>query len=298
MTMQGHDLNNIELKPAADFGGSEKKRVGVFEGKKYLFKLPDPIREKNNDLSYMNNQFSEYIGSHIFNLLGIKAQDTILGEKNIDGINKILVGCEVFTTNKKGVGEFSDFLNSVDFDAKNGYKNQSIETFELIVSEKGFDTSKFIEQFNDMIVVDCLLVNQDRHFHNIGFETINDVFVPTKIYDCGSCLCALKSDEALEKLLKDDSLFKSDVYNISPPYFYKGQRLKYHELFNEPSNNLKQAINKIYPKIDINSINKLIDDTPYISDIRKTFYKKAILFNYENIIKKSYFKINYIENKS
>lgn len=66
----------------------------------------------------------------------------------------------------------------------------------------------------------------------------------------------------------NDSLFKSNIFNISPPYFYKGQRLKYHELFNKPSHNIIIAITKIYPKINIDLINQLIDETPYISKIK------------------------------
>lgn len=35
--------------------------------------------EKNKNISYINNAFSEYIGSNIFNIVGFKTQNTILG---------------------------------------------------------------------------------------------------------------------------------------------------------------------------------------------------------------------------
>ena len=34
------------------YKGSEKKKTLVYEGKKYLVKFPDPIREKGKNISY------------------------------------------------------------------------------------------------------------------------------------------------------------------------------------------------------------------------------------------------------
>ena len=61
------------------YGGSEKKKRIIYKNKIYLLKFPDPIRDVGNTLSYMNNQFSEYIGCHIMESLGISAQKTIIG---------------------------------------------------------------------------------------------------------------------------------------------------------------------------------------------------------------------------
>lgn len=38
---------------------------------------------------------------------------------------------------------------------------------------------------------------------------------------------------------------------------YKEQRLMYHELFSDPSDNLKLATNRIYPGINLDLINKI-----------------------------------------
>lgn len=59
-------FNNEKEIPNTFFGGSEQKRAYEIDGKIYMVKFPDPVRQKKNDLSYMNNQFSEYIGCHIF----------------------------------------------------------------------------------------------------------------------------------------------------------------------------------------------------------------------------------------
>ena len=48
------------------YKGSEKKKTLIYNGKRYLVKFPDPLREKNKNISYINNAYSEYIGSKIF----------------------------------------------------------------------------------------------------------------------------------------------------------------------------------------------------------------------------------------
>ena len=52
------DLTN-ETWRSNRFGGSEKKRTLIYEGKTYMVKFPDPVRStKRTMLSYINNQFS------------------------------------------------------------------------------------------------------------------------------------------------------------------------------------------------------------------------------------------------
>ena len=80
-----------------NFRGSEKKKTLIYNSKKYLVKFPDPIREKNKNISYINNAFSEYIGSNVFKITGFKTQNTILGKYEYNGKEKIVCACEDFT---------------------------------------------------------------------------------------------------------------------------------------------------------------------------------------------------------
>lgn len=61
------------------FKGSEKKMTVEYNGKIYLLKFPDPAREKNHDISYINNAISEYVGCKIFQSVGLETQNVILG---------------------------------------------------------------------------------------------------------------------------------------------------------------------------------------------------------------------------
>ena len=82
------------------YKGSEKKKTLIYDNKKYLVKFPDPIREKNRNISYINNAFSEYVGSNIFKLIGFKAQNTVLGKYIYNNKEKIVCGCEDFNDNR------------------------------------------------------------------------------------------------------------------------------------------------------------------------------------------------------
>ena len=82
------------------YKGSEKKKTLILDEKKYLVKFPDPIREKNKNISYINNAFSEYVGSNIFKICGFKVQNTILGKYFYNGNDQIRPG--------KGPGGKSD----------------------------------------------------------------------------------------------------------------------------------------------------------------------------------------------
>ncbi len=42
------------------YKGSEKKKTLIYDNKKYLVKFPDPIMDKNKNISYISNAFSEY----------------------------------------------------------------------------------------------------------------------------------------------------------------------------------------------------------------------------------------------
>ena len=66
------------LERLNNYRGSEKKKTLIYNDKKYLVKFPDPIRGKDKNISYINNTFSEYIGSNIFKLSNFIVQNTIL----------------------------------------------------------------------------------------------------------------------------------------------------------------------------------------------------------------------------
>lgn len=58
------------------YGGANGKKLAIrTPSGVYMLKLPGEARH-NKELSYTNGCISEHIGSSIFNMLGIKAQET------------------------------------------------------------------------------------------------------------------------------------------------------------------------------------------------------------------------------
>lgn len=274
-----------------NYGGSEKKKRIFYNGDKYLLKFPDPVREKNINLSYVNNTLSEYIGCKIFKLLGMNTQEVILGKylekSNLTKKEKIVVACLDFTKNGNLI-EFSSLANSITSTDKHFTTN--IEDIYDIIENLNFNINKnaIIENFWQMFVIDTLIGNTDRHLSNFGLiERDNSIeFAP--IYDCGSSLNPLLSDEDMNSCLKNINLFKDEVYNIHSVFKYKGKRLTYKEFYNQNIKDLNDAVLKIVPKINLEEINKIIDETPFISDIRKTFLKESIKYRKEKILDKIY----------
>lgn len=59
-------------------GANGAKIAVIYDGEQYMLKFP-ALAPKNKELSYANSCISEYIGCHIFNSVGIAAQETLLG---------------------------------------------------------------------------------------------------------------------------------------------------------------------------------------------------------------------------
>lgn len=289
------DVNFTKCKELiCEYGGSEKKKKIEYNNSLYLLKFPDPIREKNLPLSYMNNVFSEYIGCKIFSSIGIPTQEVIIGTYDEESTimqpkKKVVVACKDFTNIGARLVEFSSLANSVtEVDKK--FTTDIIDIYEVI--NKIFcDKDKMISKFWDMFVVDTLIGNVDRHLSNFGFIISNNEIDFAPVYDCGSTLHPLLSDEKMKEILNSETDFKNTVFSIFPIYKYDSKKLTYNEFYLKNIEDLNKALLRIYPKINMDKINLLIDDTPYISDVRKEFLKKSILFRKENILEKAYKKL-------
>ena len=273
-----------------NYKGSEKKKTLVYDNKKYLVKFPDPIREKNKNISYINNAFSEYVGSNIFRLIGFKTQNTILGKYFYNGKEKIVCGCEDFTDNNNILYEFENLALSTNPDKKIGAELEDI--LEVIDESKMIDIVDTKEKFWDMFLIDSIIGNTDRHNGNWGFilnnKTKKITFAP--IYDCGSCLNPMLEDKEIEKL--NEAELKNLAINCYSCIKENGKKINYITYIKSMKNEeCNRAICRMFKKIDINEINRFIDKIQYMSDTRKQFYKKIIKLRYD-IIKEVYENLN------
>ena len=272
------------------YKGSEKKKTLIYDNKKYLVKFPDPIREKNRNISYINNAFSEYVGSNIFKLIGFKAQNTVLGKYIYNNKEKIVCGCEDFNDNNNSLYEFESLVLSTNPDKK--IDTELIDILEVIEDSTMIDAVITKNMFFDMFIVDALIGNTDRHNGNWGFMLNNNTkeisFSP--IYDCGSCLNPMLDDKDI--LVLDENEIKNLAINCYSCIKVDGKKINYISYIRSLGNDdCNDAICRVFPKININEINNFIDDISCMSNIRKEFYKGIIKIRYD-ILKDVYNTLN------
>lgn len=267
------------------FLGSEKKTTVLYRGTVYMLKFPDPIRESKNSLSYMNNQFSEYMGCKVFESCGFDVQQTMLGYyTDKKGQKKIVVGCEDFTQSGAILHEFSKLDNAViEVDAKS---NLSIESVHQIIEQNHLimDKESIKQRFWDMFVVDTLIGNGDRHFDNFGLLSQGEEIRFAPVYDCGSSLGALLSDERMAELLHDPVLLKNQEYNVKSCFYFREKRVFYHEIFRNPPQELQDALRRMIPKIDTKQIALLIKGTEGISHVRREYLITSVEMRFREIL--------------
>lgn len=270
-----------------NYKGSEKKKTLIYNGKKYLVKFPDPVREKNKNISYINNAFSEYIGSNIFKICGFEVQKVILGKYNYNRKEKIVCACEDFTDDENVLYEFENLVLSTNPDKK--IETELSDIMEVIEESKMIDTESTKQKFWDMFIIDSLIGNTDRHNGNWGFlvnkNTGNIAFSP--IYDCGSCLNPMLEDEEIEKISETE--LKNLAINCYSYLKENGKKINYITYISHMKNKeCNEAIKRLFTHINMNEIKKFIQNIDCMSDVRKNFYIRIIeqRYNYiKNIFK-------------
>jgi len=176
-------------------GNSGLKRGIIFNNEPWFLKF----------LWSNDGAIKEYIGSHIYEILGLKVQETKLGMFLNKENNKtyLVVACKDFCKNDYELIDYTMIKNHIftsDSWSKNlmnslpkyknndiAYKTISIE--EIIVNIKNNDICKqcngFNKQFWDMLIVDCLIANHSRTRDDFGIlrSKITNQYSLSPIYD-------------------------------------------------------------------------------------------------------------------
>lgn len=264
-----------------NYKGSEKKKTLIYNNKKYLVKFPDPIREKNKNISYVNNAFSEYVGSNIFRIAGFNAQNTVLGKYEYNGKSKIVCACEDFTYDNNQLYEFESLALSSNPDKK--IETELDDIMEVLAENRNLiDYLETVQKFWDMFVIDAIIGNTDRHNGNWGFllnkSTGKTEFSP--IYDCGSCLNPMLDDDMISSI--NETELKNLAVNCYSCLKENGKKINYISYIESMKNEeCNAAIVRVFNSLKISDINKFIDEIECMSKVRKDFYKSIISKRYE-----------------
>lgn len=279
------------------YNGANGKKIAVeYDGRQYMLKFPPSGIQKPTDLSYTNSCISEHLGSSIFNMLGISAQYTLLGVFTVNGKEKVVCACGDFTADGKTLYDFCSVKNTVIDSEHGGSGTELSDILESIEKQQFVNPEKLLEHFWNVFVVDALLGNFDRHNGNWGFlyDSKTDTAEIAPIFDCGSCLLPQADEKVMRNVLNNEDELNARIYRF-PTSAVKldGQKINYYDfLMSGEYDDCDEAIVRIVTRIDMEKIEQLINETPYITDLQKDFYKAYINARYEKILLPAYEQVS------
>ena len=281
------NFTNFPIRKKAYGGANGNKLSIVYNDDLYMIKLPMHAI-KNPNLSYTNSCISEYLGCRIFNMLGVKAQETLLGVYEFHGKVRNVVACKDFTSINTIFIDFASVKNQIIDSASNGYGTELADILDTIEKQNAVDHKELKEHFWDMFVIDAFIGNWDRHNGNWGFlyNQENDEMKIAPIFDCGSSLFPQIDDELIKKVMSSKTEMDARVFDMpTSAILVKGKRGNYFRMITSLEySDCNEAIKRIVPKINLKQINSLIDEVEQASDLQKLFLKKILKLRKENIL--------------
>lgn len=268
------------------YTGAERKKGILIQGEPYIVKYA-----KNSPQGITYSHISEYIGSHLFQMVGLEAQQTFLGI--CDGSPVVVM--------KDFIGEdeifvpFNDVGDSTLEQSRERYQYTYHDIMQMLEENmKLTDVEGTIQHFWNMYLVDAWIGNFDRHGSNWGFLKKDNRYRMAPIYDNGSSLFPrLNTDMKLQKILDSKEEMLKRVYTFpTSQILLQGKKSSYYELIDSLQyKECNDALIRMKPKIDLEKMEKIIDGVEEISMVRKTFYKSMLHLRYEVMIKEPYRKL-------
>ena len=284
------------------YGGSAGRKNGIiYDGRNYLVKFPGSTSGMQNVvISYTNSPLSEYIGSHIYEILELPVHKTLLGTKE----GKIVVACEDFLADSDHLYEFAQIKVTFTphFVDSNGEITNGTGTdlTEILLTIEQHDMLKEVpnvaERFWDMFVVDALIGNPDRNNGNWGIILHQDkTFSLAPVYDNGNSFNNKWDDEKMQKVMNDSVMMKNEVSEGKTCVFtLKGKRLNpYHIISDMKYEGCNNAIKRLVPKIIakssefyqlISKIPETYENLSVISKHQKDFFIQLLKNRAENVL--------------
>ena len=265
------------------YTGAEKKIGITIDNEDYIIKF-----RKKTRFGVRNNHISEYIGCRIFSALEINVQETYLGTYEGEEI----VAIKDFVSEKQNFVAFNDIGESSIEEDRSKFTYSYYDIIEILkANNKLKDVNETIRMFWILYVVDALLGNFDRHGGNWGFIKEDNEYRLAPVFDNGSCLFPnLTDEEEMRNIMNSEEETNKRIYTFpTSQILLNGKKSSYYQVISSlqyPECN--KALEYVYKKLDLKNINKIIDDTKFISDTQKKFYKFIIKKRYNKIIKESY----------
>lgn len=292
-----YDLNSCPLSERNGFyGGMAGSKEGILIDNEYwIVKYPKSTKGYNKvDVSYTTSPLSEYIGSHIYEILGYDVHNTILGIRN----NKLVVACKDFCENRGDLFEIRTLKNiyneklekMLEDSFESTGSSHIVQLNELLIHFQQNPVLSKIEgikeRFWECALIDGLINNNDRNNGNWGLLKTKEEtgYRLAPIFDNGASFSNKHTDEKLQRILENG--MENSSINILTAYGKGEHHYNINELLNmEDFPELQNAILKVVPLIKenfdiiksfIQNIPNEYRQIPVCSDIKKEFYCKGM----------------------
>lgn len=279
-----YDFSNFRLSNIR-YGGSERKLGILINDEPYMLKF-----QKVTRFGKRNNHLSEFLGSHVFEILGFDVHETYLGTYKGEAV----VACKDFVTNGYEFVPFNDVGESTIETDKEKYQYTYKDIISLLKkNQKITNIDETISIFFEMYIVDALIGNFDRHGANWEFLKKDNKYQLAPIFDNGSCLFPqLVNEDEIKFILSDQKEINERIYRFPTSQIKLGEgKSSYFEVISSLKfEECNKALVKIYSKVDLKKINDLVDSLN-ITKVHKDFYKLMIEERFNKIIKYSYNKL-------
>lgn len=250
------------------YGGDGGTKFGIMiDDEPWIVKFPKSTADMQRvELSYTTSPASEYIGSQIYESLGIDVHKTLLGTRN----GKVVVACKDFLNDGDLLIEFKKIKNAFGTDAGGSSSSgASTDLDEIIDTINRSDVLKSISgtetRLWETYVVDSLIGNNDRHNMNWGvIRRINGDIELAPVYDNGGSFFNKRGSEKFAKSLNSANALAAEALNNTELAFaINGKRI--HPFTNLPEryqDKIISAMIRIYSRWDKAIITNIIMSIP------------------------------------
>lgn len=295
-------LENFEPAPDSGrfYGGDAGRKVGVtWNGADWMLKFPGPTRELVGSVpSYTSAPLSEYLGSHIYELLGTPVHQTLLGIRE----GKLVCACKDFEAGHGRLVEFRELKNSMS-DDEPGFSGSPSDGRNVALADvratiyrhpwlKNIDG--VVERFWDMFVTDTLIRNVDRNNTNWGILVENGKPSLAPVYDNGSSFFNKRTPRQISARLADSDLIRQDALDVRSCYVDdRGHHiapLKY--IASRQDEECTKALERFKDRYDPDAADALIDSLPnefagvHVCDKDwRSYHKQVLRQRYEQMVR-------------
>ncbi|MEG2266013.1 MAG: hypothetical protein RSC43_05170 [Clostridia bacterium] len=246
------------------------------KGEDYSIREPESSPHANNK----NACISEYIGSHIYNLAGVPACETVLGmyKGNLTAVRKEPLGGSIVT-----------FTSMFDIDKHAA--SCEVNTVLSAIQEQTFvNREELTNRFWDMFIVDALIATAPRTLDDWGivYDLQRNTAYISPVLNNNACLYPYVDSSSFSEVYnsRGQNLI-SKLYSV-PESFYTtgGKPIDYLAHILSLTNSMCiDALMRIIPKLSMPDVEMMINSISCISESQKNFYLEILGHNYHMLNK-------------